>query len=476
MAKSLTPIPYLFAILLLHVVSANSFAHPSLYNHFRKCLKKHTNPPSDQATISTILFAQSNVSYPSVLRNYIRNARFNTSSTPKPSLIITPLHESHVQSTVICAKSIIPIQIKIRSGGHDYKGISYISDEPFIVLDLFNLRDVTVDAENGVVVIQAGATLGELHYQIWKKSKIRGFPAGVCPIVGVGGHLSGGGYGNMLWRYGISVDNIIDARILDVNGRILDKDSMGEDLFWAIRGPSSATLRGQKTVRVSVVTLFLGGANELVTLLEKEFPVLGLNKKNCNELTWIQFVLWWASYDYTKPETLLDRKLNSADFLKRKSDYVQNPISRDGLEWIWKKMIELKSILFVFNPYGGRMSEISSDATPFPHRAGNLFNIQYSVTWEEAGSVEKNYTTQAKMLYSYMTPFVLRNPRSAYLNYKDLDIGINTFGENSYEEGEVYGLKYFNDNFERLVKVKREVDPENFFRNKQSIPVLPKKG
>ncbi|KAJ1376309.1 Berberine/berberine-like [Sesbania bispinosa] len=57
------------------------------------------------------------------------------------------------------------------------------------------------------------------------------------------------------------------------------------------------------------------------------------------------------------------------------------------------------------------------------------------------------------------------------LNYRDLDIGINTFGENSFQEGEVYENKYFNDNFERLVKIKTTVDPENFFRNEQSIPV-----
>ncbi|KAF7842386.1 berberine bridge enzyme-like 21 [Senna tora] len=535
MAQSLSPYtylhPFLLLLLLLHVSS--SLADPSLYESFLECLKTHTNP-SDQSSVSDIVFAQSNVSYPTVLENYIRNARFNTSSTPKPSLIITPLNEAHVQSTVICAKSVIPIQIKIRSGGHDYEGISYVSDhQPFIVLDLFNLRNITVDVQNNLAVAQAGATLGELYYKIWNNSKTHGFPAGVGPTVGVGGHVSSGGYGNMLRRYGLSVDNVIDARIVDVNGRILDKDSMGEDLFWAIKGGgggsfgvilsytvrlvevpevvtvfrvqrtleqnatdlvvqwqevaphvddrlfmrllmspvSSTTVKGSKTVRVSVVTLFLGGADELVTLLEKQFPLLGLKKENCNETTWVESVLWWANYPLgTKPETLLDRNLNSADFLKRKSDYVQNPIPRSGLEGLWKKMIELGKTGLVFNPYGGKMGEIPSDATPFPHRAGNLFKIQYSVTWQDPGSKpEKNYTTQAKKLHRYMTPFVSRNPRSAFLAYRDLDIGINSFDENSYEEGEVYGLKYFNDNFERLVKVKTEVDPDNFFRNEQNF-------
>ena len=40
----------------------------------------------------------------------------------------------------------------------------------------------------------------------------------------------------MSHKYGIVADDIIDDRLIDVNGRILNQESMGEDLFWAIRG------------------------------------------------------------------------------------------------------------------------------------------------------------------------------------------------------------------------------------------------
>jgi hypothetical protein len=170
----------------------------------------------------------------------------------------------------------------------------------------------------------------------------------------------------------------------------------------------------------------------------------------------------------------LNRNLNSASFGKRKSDYVQKAISKEDLELIWKKMIELGKVGFVFNPYGGKMAEIAADATPFPHRAGNLFKIQFSVNWNDpSANATTNFLNQAKTLYSFMTPYVSNNPRSAYLNYRDLDIGINSFGQNSYQEGQVYGSKYFNNNFDRLVKIKTNVDSENFFRNEQSIPVHP---
>jgi len=80
-------------------------------------------------------------------------------------------------------------------------------------------------------------------------------------------------------------------------------------------------------------------------------------------VSWIDSVLWWnddeSLKNSDKPKTLLDRNLNSVGFLKRKSDYVENAILRDGLEWIFKRMIELGKTGFVFSPYGGKMGKIA---------------------------------------------------------------------------------------------------------------------
>ena len=68
------------------------------------------------------------------------------------------------------------------------------------------------------------------------------------------------------------------------------------------------------------------------------------------------------------------------------------------------------------------------------------------------------------------------DPRAAYLNYRDLDLGINKESNISYLEARVCGVKYFNSNFKRLAQVKSKVNPKNFFKNEQSIPLLLESG
>ena len=516
----------------LSLVWSSSFAN-SLHDNFLGCLVNHSEPSHP---ITSAIFTPNNTSFSSVLQAYIRNLCFNTSTTRKPFLIVTPFHVSHVQAVVLCAKKH-NLLIKIRSGGHDYEGLSYVASKPFFILDMFHLRSIRVETDTETAWVEAGATLGEVYYRIGEKSKIHGFPGGVCPTVGVGGHISGGGYGNMMRKYGLTVDNVVDAQMVDVQGRLLDRKSMGEDLFWAITGGGGAsfgvvlaykiklvrvpeivtvfrvrrtleqnatdivynwqhvaptidnhlflrltlnvvngTQNGRKTIRATFIALFLGDSKSLVSLLNEKFPQLGLKQSDCIETSWLRSVLFWTNINITTPvEILLDRQPQSpVNYLKRKSDYVQKPISKEGFEGIWKKMIELENIAFQFNPYGGRMAEIPSTATPFPHRRGNLWKVQYQTNWNQAGKeVADHNINLTRILHKYMTPFVSKNPRGAFFNYRDFDLGISHNDKNNYAEGRVYGEQYFKNNFNRLVQIKTKVDPHNFFRNEQNIPIMP---
>lgn len=224
-------------MILLLVFFSSHFLLISSYsdlilNTFTECLSQDFEAST---SVEDILYTPRNSSYQSLLDYPIQNLRYLNSASTKPLAIVTPLVHSHVQATITCCKKQ-GLQVRIRSGGHDYEGQSYTSKVPFIILDLQNLRSISVDLEEKSAWVESGATVGELYYWIAQKSPNLGFPAGICPTVGVGGHFSGGGFGTMIRKYGLAADNILDAMIVDIKGRILDRKSMGEDLFWAIRG------------------------------------------------------------------------------------------------------------------------------------------------------------------------------------------------------------------------------------------------
>ena len=509
-----------FSLFFSHVEAANS-----PIDSFLQCLPSHSN---QSHPISDVIFTQSNPSFLRVLQTYVRDSRFNTSSTPKPLAIVAASDVSHVQATVLCAKSS-GLQIRIRSGGHDFEGLSYVSSIPFVILDMFNLRSIDIDIPSETAWVQAGATLGELYYNIAKKSKVHGFPAGVCLTLGAGGHFSGGGYGNMIRQYGLSIDNIIDAQVVDANGKVMNRKTMGEDLFWAIRGGGAASFcvvlawniklvrvpeivtvfqveraleeratdivlqwqqvapkidrkvfiraqpaihflqNGSRTVHVTFIGLYLGRTSPLLSLMNKSFPLLGLQTQDCIEMSWVESNLFWNGMARDTPlEVLLKRTPTPPhSYSKHKSDYVKTPIPREGLEMIWKKMIDVGVFMLMqWNPYGGRMSEIPENATAFPHRAGNLFKMQYITIWQDdSGEATRTNIKATRDLYDTFTPFVSRNPREAFLNYRDIDIGTNSDGSLDF------ALDFFKGNVKRLLQVKAKVDPTNFFRYEQSIPI-----
>lgn len=275
-----------------------------------------------------------------------------------------------------------------------------------------------------------------------------------------------------------SVDRTLEEGVSDLawKWQQIAADKLDNDLFIRLMlQPVNGTQEGKKTIQASFVAMFLGRAERLLSVMNESFPELGLQAKDCAEMRWIESVLSWVGMPKGTPiEVLLDRIPKGVSYLKRKSDYVKEPISKEGLESIWKVMTEVGEVAMLWNPYGGKMSEISETETAFPHRAGNIFKIQYSVNWKQEGiDTTNHYVNLTRTLFEAMTPYVSKNPREAFLNYRDIDIGsIGSHGNGTFQEASVYGHKYFKDNFDRLVQIKTRVDPDNFFGYEQSIPTL----
>ncbi|KAL3522926.1 hypothetical protein ACH5RR_015760 [Cinchona calisaya] len=519
------------------LLSVSWVTSDSIQDEFYNCvgLKTEFSIPFSEA-----FFTPNNASFTSILESTAQNLRCLVPSRPKPQLIFTPLTDSHVQAAVICAKEL-GIQLRIRSGGHDYEGISYTSEKEsrFMLVDLSKLRSINVSIDDNSAWVETGATIGEAYYWIAKKSEVHGFPAGLCTSVGIGGHITGGAYGTLMRKYGLGADNVVDARIVDAAGRILDRKSMGEDLFWAIRGggggsfgvilalkvrlvpvPAIVTVftvprtleqgatkllyrwqqiadkldedlfirviiqsvnetnmkLGKQTIQTAYNALFLGRADRLLQVMKKSFPELGLSQNDSVEMSWIESVMHMADFPSNiQPEVLLEGKSSYPKiYFKAKSDYVKEPISEYALERLWKRLLEADSLVMLWTPYGGMMSKISESETPFPHRKGTKFMIQYMTIWQsDHEKTAAKHIDRIRGLYDFMTPYVSKFPREAYVNYRDLDLGVNKVnGNTSFRKASVWGNKYFRNNFKRLVVVKTKVDPDNFFRHEQSIPTL----
>ncbi|KAH0911158.1 hypothetical protein HID58_034479 [Brassica napus] len=519
---------FLVALLLLSL-SHIPFSSSTIQQDFVMCLVDNSDAsfPMDSSFFTRDLNASS---YKMALETSAQNLRYLMPSNPKPEFIFEPLYETHVQAAVACAKKL-QLHLRLRSGGHDYEGLSYVSEmeTAFVIVDLSKLRHINVDLESNTAWVHAGASIGEVYYRIQEKSKVHGFPAGLCTSLGIGGHIIGGAYGSMMRKFGLGADNVLDARIVDADGKILNRAAMGEDVFWAIRGggggsfgvilawkiklvpvpetvtvftvtktleqdgtrilykwqqvadkldedlfiraiiqPASKTPKSkERTISVSYQGQFLGDVNRLMQVMQRSFPQLGLMKKDCVETSWIKSVMYIAGFPSTAPpEALLDGKSLFKNYFKAKSDYVEEAIPIEGLEGLWKKLLEEDSPLTIWNPYGGMMAKIPETETPFPHRSGTLYKIQWLTLWQDGKASEAKHMEWMRDMYSYMEQYVSKNPRAAYVNYRDLDLGMNGKGSDARE----WGNKYFKGNFERLVKIKAKFDPENFFRHEQSIP------
>ncbi|MEV0321976.1 FAD-dependent oxidoreductase [Streptomyces sp. NPDC050658] len=132
-------------------------------------------------------------------------------------------------------------RITVRSGGHCFDRL--VDDPEFRVLvDMSEMKGVTFDAGMNAFVVEAGARLGDVYRALYEGWGVT-VPGGVCPEVGVGGHVSGGGYGPLSRRFGLIVDHLYAVEVV-VAGRnrartivaTREPDDPHHDLWWAHTG------------------------------------------------------------------------------------------------------------------------------------------------------------------------------------------------------------------------------------------------
>jgi len=159
-------------------------------------------------------------------------ALFNAMIDKHPAAIAYCTDEADVSAAVQFARDR-GLRIAVRCGGHNGAGLGSVDGG--LVIDLSSMNEVTVDAAALMARVQGGARFGDVDAATHEHGLA--VPAGIISTTGVGGLTLGGGVGNLSRGCGLTIDNLVAARVVLADGSIVDADAEREsDLFWALRG------------------------------------------------------------------------------------------------------------------------------------------------------------------------------------------------------------------------------------------------
>jgi FAD/FMN-containing dehydrogenase len=123
--------------------------------------------------------------------------------------------------------------IAIRGGGHNGPGFGSVDDG--LVIDLSSLKGVRVDPAARTARVGAGCTQGDVDHATHAFGLA--VPAGIISTTGIAGLTLSGGHGYLSRKYGLTIDNLIEADVVLADGSFVTAGKeKNADLFWALRG------------------------------------------------------------------------------------------------------------------------------------------------------------------------------------------------------------------------------------------------
>ena len=125
------------------------------------------------------------------------------------------------------------LEISVRGGGHNIAGRAVVDGGSMIDLSL--MKSVHVNAAARTAIVEGGVLWKELN----RETQLHGLATtgGVVGTTGVAGLTLGGGFGWLMPKYGLALDNLLAVNLVLADGTLV-RASADEhpDLFWAVRG------------------------------------------------------------------------------------------------------------------------------------------------------------------------------------------------------------------------------------------------
>lgn len=449
--------------------------------------------------------------FPERLRNGVideNNARYdearslyNAMIDKHPGWIVSCANAEDVAAAIATARQH-DLLLAIRGGGHNGAGLG--SCDGGLVIDMSPMKRIDVDPKARTVRVEAGCTQGEVDREASKYGLA--VPAGIVSSTGIAGLTLGGGHGYLTRQYGLTIDNLVSAEVVLVDGsQITASATESEDLFWAMRGgggnfgvvtaftyrahPVSAVYAGPIFYDIRHTGEIMRWYRDFLPEAPRElsmfcgiktvpstdpFPgdiwgrricalICCFNGSEADGIAAIQ-----AARD-ALPEPLMDG-MAQMPFVDVQAMF--DPLLPKGLQWYWKGdyVDELTdaaiaehvahgssspselSLMHLY-PIDGAVQDIAPDATAWSARRARWSMVIAGIDPDPAMADDLR-----RWASDYWQAVHAHNPHGgAYINFMMAD------------EGEERVRAAYGDNYDRLVAVKRKYDPQNILRVNQNI-------
>jgi FAD/FMN-containing dehydrogenase len=158
----------------------------------------------------TRLITPTSKEYESLRDTYIAN-------NPSIPLAITRPRSAAEVAQIVTHAGNLNVPIVVRSGGHDLFGRSMV--EGALTVDMRDISHVEITADRQSAKIGGGILAGTLINELEKHGLVTTF--GAVPSVGWIGWATLGGYGLLSSKFGLGVDQILAAKIVNAHGYIV---------------------------------------------------------------------------------------------------------------------------------------------------------------------------------------------------------------------------------------------------------------
>jgi FAD/FMN-containing dehydrogenase len=378
-----------------------------------------------------------------------------------------------------------------------------------VVVDMKYFDQLSYDKSDQTAHIGPGNGLKDVNDFLLEYGRFASH--GDAPQVGVGGHYTIGGLGRVSRQFGAACDNVIDAQVVLANGSIIkaSKDE-NEDMFFAIRGAGasfgivtdfhikthpapgqaiaytynvtlgSASLQAdafkawQKLVsdpslsrKISTQFIVFPGASVITGFFygtEKEFSALNLATalpgldSNAVSVQVVDAAVAIA-HDASELGLKLFGDLPAHFYSKSLSFNNQTLMSDEAIDEMFKYLTaldisRLSSPFFViFDLEAGAINDVPTSSAAYAFRDSIYFLQSYSI------DLLGLFPSQSTKFLDGLNEVILDHDQNVFGSYPGY---VDPYLKDAQKQ-------YWRGNYERLQEIKKVRDPDQVFRNPQSV-------